>query len=445
MMEKENKHKLSEWLDKIQQDSWQLELVITGFSIFLMLGVLDKLDELRQSVNMASSGAGHLGFFVSILWVVFAGASMFVLINLILHAVLRGLWISSIGLRSVSGDIDFDSLRLAPKFDAFIRRKTGSFDHYIERLENLCSIVFAFTFLIVFVIMSLGLWAFCLGLTLQLLKKTLPETAAQFTGIFAMLVYLITGLLYMADFITLGWVKRRQWFSKIYYPVYRFYSLITLANLYRPIYYNLIDNKLGKKIGFFLVPYIMLVLWISSVSIDSHVWFPDDPEKTAMYKGFYDDLRKEKTLVGNASIPSRFVQNGFIELFIRYFPGEDDKTLALKCPDVKLLKKPGLRSDIVLGFNSGMEEPDKDFPEKSLKCLSSIYEISIADSIFTTPVCRFYNHPNMQEKGIITTLDVQYLPRGEHLIQIKKLKKYRNDGKDSLRLVEFTAFPFWKE
>ncbi|HRF42208.1 MAG TPA: hypothetical protein PK198_25630, partial [Saprospiraceae bacterium] len=197
-MEKENKHKLSEWLDKIQQDSWQLELVITGFSIFLMLGVLDKLDELRQSVSMASSGAGQLGFFVSILWVVFAGASMFVLINLILHAVLRGLWISSIGLRSVSGDIDFDSLRLAPKFDAFIRRKTGSFDHYIERLENLCSIVFAFTFLIVFVIMSLGLWAFCLGLTLQLLKKTLPETAAQFTGIFAMLVYLITGLLYMA-------------------------------------------------------------------------------------------------------------------------------------------------------------------------------------------------------------------------------------------------------
>jgi len=252
-------------------------------------------------------------------------------------------------------------------------------------------------------------------------------------------------VLYMIDFITLGWIKRRRWFSKIYYPIYRFYGIITLSALYRPMYYNLIDNKLGKKAGFLLIPYILLVLWVSSLGIDSHVWFPDAPEKTALYKGFYDDLRKEETLVGNASIPSRFVQNGYIELFIRYFPTEDDKSLRLKCPDVKSPKKPGIRSDFVVGFNSGLQELDKDFPEKSLECLSSIYEISIGDSVFTAPTFRFYNHPNMQEKGIVTTLDVQYLPRGEHQITIRKLKKYRNDGKDSLRLEEFTTFPFWKE
>jgi len=62
-MEKENKHKLSEWLDKIQQDSWQLELVITGFSIFLMLGVLNKLNDLRLDINLAVSGTDKLGFF----------------------------------------------------------------------------------------------------------------------------------------------------------------------------------------------------------------------------------------------------------------------------------------------------------------------------------------------------------------------------------------------
>lgn len=444
-MEKENKHKLSEWLDKIQQDSWQLELVITGFSIFLMLGVLNKLNDLRLDINLAVSGTDKLGFFLTIVWIMLAGANLFVLINLIIHAVLRGLWISAIGLRSVSGDIDFDRLGLSPKFDTFIRNKTGSFDSYIERLENLCSIVFAFTFLIVFVIMSLGLWGAFFGITLQLIRKILPDTPAQIVGVVAALLIFSTGVLYMIDFITLGWVKRRRWFSKIYYPIYRFYGVITLSALYRPMYYNLIDNKLGKKAGFLLIPYILLVLWVSSLGIDSHVWFPDDPEKTALYKGFYDDLRKEETLVGNASIPSRFVQNGFVELFIRYFPSEDDKTLLLKCPNVKSPKKPGIRSDIVLGINAGSEEPDKDFPGKSLECLSSIYEISIGDSVFTEPAFRFYNHPNKQEKGIITTLDVQYLPRGEHQITIRKFKKYRNEGKDSLRLEEFTAFPFWKE
>lgn len=444
-MEKENKHKLSEWLDKIQQDSWQLELVITGFSIFLLLGVLSKLNELRLDINLAISGTDKFAFFISIVWIMLAGSSMFVLINLIIHAVLRGLWISAIGLRSVSGDIDFDNLRLSPKFDDFIRRKTGSFDSYIERLENLCSIVFAFTFLIVFVIMSLGLWGVFTGVLLQLIRKLLPDTPAQIVGITTALLMFSTGVLYMIDFMTLGWVKRRRWFSKIYYPVYRFYGMITLSALYRPMYYNLIDNRLGKKAGFLLIPYILIVAWVSSLGIDSHVWFPDDPKKSGLYKGYYDDLRKEETLVGNASIPSRFVQNGFVELFIRYFPNEDDKALSLQCPDVESPKKAGIRSDFVIGFNSGTQEPDEDFPEKSLKCLSSFYEISIADSIFAAPTFRFYYHPNMQEKGIITTLDVQYLPRGEHQILIRKLKPYRSDGKDSLRLEEFTTFPFWKE
>lgn len=33
-MENKEKHRLSEWLDKIRQESWQLELVVTGFSVF---------------------------------------------------------------------------------------------------------------------------------------------------------------------------------------------------------------------------------------------------------------------------------------------------------------------------------------------------------------------------------------------------------------------------
>ena len=75
--------------------------------------------------------------------------SFFILINLVLHVLLRGIWISTLGLRYVSGEIDFDKLRLAPRFDRFLRRRIVSFDQYILRLENLCSVIFAFTFLIV--------------------------------------------------------------------------------------------------------------------------------------------------------------------------------------------------------------------------------------------------------------------------------------------------------
>jgi hypothetical protein len=444
-MENKEKHRLSEWLDKIQQESWQLELLITGFSIFLMLGLLKALQDTQHKIDLAISGMGQEGNFVMVAWVVLAGASLFVLLNLIIHIILRGLWISAVGLRSVSGEIDFDQLKLAPRFEGFLRRKTGSFDTYIERLENLCSIVFAFTFLVVFIIISIGIWVLLFGLLSKLGTQYLSGGASRFFVASTSLVMVLSGLLYVFDFITLGWLKRRRWLSKIYYPIYRFYGIITLSGLYRPMYYNLIDNKLGRKAGLLLIPYILMVLWMVSLKLDSHIWFPDKPGATALSGAYYDDLREEKTLTGSASIPSKYVHNGFIELFIRYFPSNDDRVLNQKCPDIKPVKKPGIRSDLVFSINGINLNSSKSFTQQSLACMASIYEIHINDSIFPQPSFRFFEHPNAGEKGLFAVLDVQYLPRGAHQIRIRKLGRNTAENADSLVFREFVSFPFWKE
>ena len=62
------------------------------------------------------------------------------LVNLIFHVVLRGVWISTVGLRYVSEDIDFDVFRLHPRFDRFLRKHVISFDHYIEFDPNFASL-----------------------------------------------------------------------------------------------------------------------------------------------------------------------------------------------------------------------------------------------------------------------------------------------------------------
>ena len=81
---------------------------------------------------------------------------------MILHVFLRGLWISTIGIRYVSGEINFETLNFGLKFDRFLKKRIVSFVTYIEKLEQLCSIVFGFTFLIIFVLISMGL--FVIGL-----------------------------------------------------------------------------------------------------------------------------------------------------------------------------------------------------------------------------------------------------------------------------------------
>lgn len=204
-----------------------------------MPGLLNALRDSQYKFDLVVSGMGQEGNFVTVAWVVLAGASLFVLLNLIIHVILRGLWISAVGLRSVSGDIDFDHLKLAPRFDGFLRRKTGSFDAYIERLENLCSIVFS----------------------------------------------------------------------------------------------------------------------INGIHLN----------------------------------------------------------------------------------------PAKSFPQQSLECMASIYEVRINDSIFSQPAFRFFEHPNAGEKGLFAVLDVQYLPRGAHQIRIRKLGRNILGPSDSLAFRDFVSFPFWKE
>lgn len=444
-METREKHRISEWLDKIQQDSWQLELVISGFSIFLMLGLLQTIEKIRATANLMAYGMGQAGNYISVGWAILAAVSIFILINLIVHVVLRGLWISAIGLRSVSGDIDFEQLRLSPRFDRFLRRRIGSFDNYIDRLENLCSIVFAFTFLIVFVILSIGLWVLLMGIATQLGTKYLPQALLEPVLSLGGIIYFLAACLYVLDFITLGWVKRWRWFSGLYFIIYRFFSFFSLSALYRPLYYNLIDNKLGKRLGFLLIPYIILVLWMISLRTESHVWFPEQPGGMGLSKDRYDDLREENRLVGPASIPSRYVSNGFLELFIRYYPSDDDKVFQLKCPDIKPARKPGIRSNMRVQINSETLGLFFNLPEKRLACMSAIYEISVNDSLYTPLQFRFFAHPNKGEKGLLTVLDVNHLPRGEHLLQIKKLNLDTDARPDSLVMKEFVSFPFWKE
>ncbi|HFA51951.1 MAG TPA: hypothetical protein ENJ95_23285 [Bacteroidetes bacterium] len=449
-MKLQDHKKLNKWLNKLQRESWELELVTSGFSIFLMLGALEALKSVRRDISIATqafhSGDNPLSF----VYIFLMGACFFILINLVVHVLLRGVWISTIGLRYVSSDIDFDSLRLAPKFDRLLRRKVGSFDQYILTLEKICSTVFAFTFLIVFMLLGfalyIGFMIFIGDYVLDSLLPSLPATTADIISDTFGATLFVCGVLYFLDFLTLGFLKRIKWFSYIYMPIYRFMSFITVSPLYRPIYYNLIDNKFGRWVGYLLVPYVFIIIFLLSVKTHSHTWYPDKPGANALLNNDYDDQLGEKALITSGSIPSKFVDNGFLQLFIAYMPKDDDKTLKHRCPGFEPFHEAGFGSDIQINLTKKSSMPRTNARDTALTCLSQLYEISIDDSLFSDVPFRFHRHANYREYGLAAMFDVAYLPRGEHLIEVKKWKKYKSEDKqDSLALAPFFKIPFWKE
>ena len=109
------------WLDTLQQESWQLELIISGFALYALFTAFGPVKVEMKRVIVTENN--YLQFVM-----MFLTLSLFILIlNLTIHVVLRGLWIGSIGLRYVSGDINYHNLNYTPKFKRFLKRKVGSF------------------------------------------------------------------------------------------------------------------------------------------------------------------------------------------------------------------------------------------------------------------------------------------------------------------------------
>jgi hypothetical protein len=118
--------------------------------------------------------------------------------------------------------------------------------------------------------------------------------------------------------------------------------------------------------------------------------------------------------------------------------------LEWKCPEVEPPVAAGISSGFVIG-DFGEYKSEIKFPEESLRCLSSLFILQINDSLFQNLQYRFFEHSNEGEKGLITMLDVSYLPRGQHEVIIKILGRDTVQDSGILIIRDVISFPFWKE
>ena len=299
------KNKFKELLDKLQQESWQLELLISGFAIF---GLIASIDPIGNKLNELI--ALETPYFTSPLRIAILCCYVLIM-NLVLHVVLRGLWIGGIGLRYVSDEIDYDDLNYGKRFTNYLRKKVGSFDDYIAKLENYCSVLFAVAFLSLFYIIAL----FTVFLTIALLGYFFLKSGVfsemigtSLLGIFG-IIYLFLALMVFIDFITLGLLKKKEWTSFLYMPIYKVFSFITLSFLYRPLVYNFLDNKFGRRILLLLTPIYVIIFYIStSDNIRSNFLQPQTYSNNYYTSNKnYINLLEENEYIRTAAIDAKIV------------------------------------------------------------------------------------------------------------------------------------------
>ena len=412
------------WLDNLQQESWQLELLISGFAIFLLIGGWEPFGNLlTDAYRLTEQSIGYFIFFLVL--GMLRVAYLALLVSLILHVALRGVWIAAVGLRYVSGDIDYDRLRYQARYRRWLEDSIGSFDDYIERLERYCSILFSVAFLIIFCLISLTTYFVAIGL-FQWVLDWLTGYEGDRIGIFAEngllnLFWLGLGVVYLIDFFTLGFFKRNRYTARVYYPVYRFMGWITLAALYRPLYHNLIDGRLGRRLARLLPIIILGILLLISTRFVTGDYFPyyyKDGRSWIdhqSYDNYAPDLQGQSW---RTTLSSKYVRDNYVEAFVPYRPRLINPIIERQYPNLEVSRYTGLRFDEPMKL-SDLYNRAANY-DSLLIAFSSLHRLYLDDSLRTDVSPRFHYHPEREEPGLLYMVPAHDLDQGEHRLRIEQ-------------------------
>jgi hypothetical protein len=424
------------WLDQLQQESWQLELIISGFAIY---GLFMAYEPLSLSAKVAENEQHLYQLIISVIGLI---ACSILIFNLLLHVILRGLWIGALGLRYVSGDIDYDKLNYSPKFTNFLKKKIGSFDKYIATLEDYCSILFAVSFLLIFYVLGIVVsFVSIVVIAVYLIDNDAENGFLNTFGIILLLVVLFGMFLTLIDFIGQGILKKNKWISKIYFPIYRLFSLLTLSFLYRPLVYNFLDNKFGKRVTFMLIPIYAIIIFIASIDYQNSNYLELDRSSSSNYANSrnYDDLLSDDdSFVRIASIPSKVIHESFLKVFVDYSENLESQIFSYN----KGLKPENDRRGLNFKniFTSNPFENSKKQDSLTLEYLNSFNEMIIVMIDSTNYDNDFLIATNSKKQmGFETFINIKDLQEGKHLLKINRRKI---KDKDTIT-VRNISIPFW--
>lgn len=441
--------KSDRWLEVVKQNSWEMELLLTGFVLIGLVNLPDIMERFYQQLVLSIDTPSNLiNNFVGIPYIALDAGVQIITMNLMLLLLLRGFWIGIVGLSSVyPAGIQPARLNFSKRFKHALAARRFDSDSLVVRLDHLCSSIFALSFLFLFISISAGLFFLQVIIPESLFiiftgreSEGLNVLRSMFVGL--SLFYLLLGFLKAIDFVTVGLFKsiKWRWFARPYFYFSQFVSYATLGFLYRPIYYAFATNMSKSRLRWVLLGYLALVVvLIFDISYSSdHLYYPDRfrAEYEITYSDYQDLYPENQLAITNPIIQSDVIQDQHIRLYIPYLV-TDNSQLKAHCPDLVSIQESGFSGRVNFGRNDQNQFTAEDV-KRALDCLSSYYVISIDDSVYQNLTFRFYKQPDNRGRGILTYIPISHLHNGFHTLSLEQaidprpnLIQFWKEGKDA--------------
>ena len=424
----ESKPPIPKWLEDLQQRSWEPEILLSGIVLYGMFKVPALLDWFltffRQNIFGNTQDIDNLValFKMGIYWLI---------TGLILHLICRGIWIGMVGLSyTFPKGIRMDRISYREKFQNKVE-KTSSYEEIVIRLEKISSALFSVSFMLFMSLIGGYLFFFLLVVIPFIVAFVYFDMRFSGSGFdvfqYWVLLILSIGILGLVDFVSLGYFRRFKWFAKIYWPLHRLISALTLSRFYRPIYYGLVTNFNKWVVFAFLLIFSFSSIFGAGRITDT--LYPGDGYSRLTYwsrslgysafSGYYDDQNVE-VYSERAHIPSDIVNGDVLRLFVvGHITYEENMTEHTPIDSLEKLY------------------PDTSQTALHLMVVSEFFEVTLDDEPVSDLDWLFHYKSTLDQRGFLTYIDISDLPEGLHWIDVK--------GPEHMYNFPFAVIPFYRD
>ena len=425
-MEENNK---TQWFEKLRLNSWEIEILIVGFVLVILFNIPDtislELSKITKDYAVREIG-DFLIWFTNLLTLGILSSIVHILIaSFILYLGLRGFWVGVLGLSSVyPKGINLEKLNFNTIFNKQITKY--NFNDFVIKIDNICSSIFSFCFLISFSIVSLFLFLIEILLLSTYADKFFSYLLndsynTSYTDILVV-PFLLCGFLFFIDYFLFGIIKKIKWkpFGYIFNIIDKFYKYVTLIFIYDTLYYAFISNVKRRVVFLLFLSFVFISTSLDSFELEKQIYFPSVKSSEVIMKSRnYEDKFVERDDYTDKLYPeypfiqSDVINDNYIKLHIPYH-AYMNMPIEEFCPELLL---------------DTLEKNHIYKQKKIINCINSAYTIFIdKKQIKSNFVLYDYAHFLLDIKTFFMVVSLDEFSNGRHVLTIKKALRDKMSG-----------------
>jgi len=399
------------WLQKLKEESWEAELLISTVAIFGTVQLFKLLSWMVDwFIDILAPSQYFLGYVVSFMGLL---AISILTTMFIIHFLMRAYWVGLVGLNSVFPDYSLEDSAYSEIYTNRILSIIPKLKDTIPKVDDLCSVIFSSAFFLFLMYGYFSIIAVILLMIYVNFGDMIPSPLISILKWFLLAVVFFQ--LAFSIIANLKQFKSNDALQNAYFLFVKWSSILLMGPLYKPLMqismsfatnFKKQKSLISMVVTFLIIGFLITVTQFTGSKIPYLIYTDTAYNESRLYNHFYRTEHTDGDFLLGPQIDDEIVKDPILRVFIPVYNFE---------------------SDIVDNMYGEVEVDDtlQDREKRASKRIlyleryQNYHNIKI-DGVKINAVYKRYTQADSKQFGIVTYLDIETLGRGEHILSIEK-------------------------